>query len=252
MRKTRKPKRVRSVPLSVGIDHSLTGTAVAVVESDELVWVHGWTDKVGLQEEQEELLSWYKSPDSSYFSRIQREVIIRDWVLGVIDYWRQHAPVVVAIEGYAFGKRSTRSSDLYEVGGSIRMGLWDRGIPLRIYGPETLKKAWTGNGHADKPMMMESCRDTLGADFHGCGSAGDDLTDATLIAFLLYKELAVKQGVTELEELDPSIQYVMKRSTKAEPIPLTDRPFIAWHGYNGRSPVYGPGSLVSPGLKKED
>ena len=62
-----------------------------------------------------------------------------------------------ALEGYSF-ESVHRACDLGEVGGVIRLALFDWGIPYLVVAPASLKKFVTGNGAADKTKVMASIK----------------------------------------------------------------------------------------------
>lgn len=64
-------------------------------------------------------------------------------------------PVLVAMEGYAMGVgRSGRVFDIGELGGVVKLTLFNRRIPYLIVPPSSLKLYVTGNGRAEKDEVM--------------------------------------------------------------------------------------------------
>lgn len=62
---------------------------------------------------------------------------------------------VVAIEGYSFGSPN-QAAHIGELGGVIRVALFERGIPYADIPPTSVKKFATGRGNAKKPdLRME-------------------------------------------------------------------------------------------------
>lgn len=62
-------------------------------------------------------------------------------------------PDLVVIEGYAFGMKYNRET-MAEVGGVVRLELYENDIPFVEVPPNTLKKYATGNGKAHKDEMI--------------------------------------------------------------------------------------------------
>ena len=120
--------------IAVGIDPSLTRLALAVAgDADET---------------------------AAYMARsmsgVPRLLALRDRVLEWIDRWR---PALVVIEGYSMGSRVGRLADLGELGGVLKVALWeigyqeDRGT-LVIVPPPQLKKFIVGRGNAEKAAVV--------------------------------------------------------------------------------------------------
>lgn len=216
-----KPKAI------VGIDPSLRGHAMALIAEDKVRAAVGWTEKKTLQRRCTDTLCWYKMKGNTPSNKQHRCSLLAKWTLAnltplaVAGY-----DVYVSMEGYAFSKRSQGLSDIHELCGAIKLGLWHANVPLRIYDPTSVKLAWTGNGHADKDEMRDACTKLFGMNFDKEGSAGEDLADAVLIAALLHTELEIRDGRLVLEELGADMRRVMLRTTKAEPEALITRPFI--------------------------
>lgn len=229
VRKTYPPRGERTIV--IGIDPSLTGTAVAVVADPGVVeWSHGWTDKKTLQRRHQNKLSFYKMGDKpSHADRVARIGLMSTWVLEVVKEYASTPDykVYAAIEGLAFSQRSNRASDLAELSGVIKQGLMRLNVPFRIYDPLTLKAAWTGQGTADKSMMIMTCFRRFKIDYTQMESAGDNFADATLLAMLLFTEVELRDGRKDIKkDLDGYVRKAMLRKTKAEPVRLVDRPLI--------------------------
>lgn len=86
------------------------------------------------------------------------------------------APCLVAIEGYAMGSK-TRPQMAGELGGHLRLLLWQAGIPYIIVPPKSLKKYVSGSGQSKKSMMMMQCLDKWGHK-----SEDEDQCDAYCLA----------------------------------------------------------------------
>lgn len=248
-RRIRRPEIATSSEHAIiGIDPSLTGTGIALMVGGKLIDHQGWTEVKKLQKADSEHLNWWKIPTNSD-KELARELketwkqyrihAIADWVARLIEMWAlvvQGAPVV-AIEGYAYSKRSTGLSDIHEMCGVIKTALWQAGIPFRIYDPGTIKLAWTGDGHATKEDMIRAASNLHGVDLSPCGSAGENLADAILIASLLSEEMAVRDGDVALKDLRPALRRVFLRTTAAAPVALVSRPFTHCSNALGHPPV---------------
>lgn len=230
-------------PIAIGIDPSLTGTAVVVLGAGTIEWSHCWTTKQTLQRKHQNLLSFYKTPDhAGHADRVARVSLMADWVLNSIKDWvtTPDYEVYAAIEGLAMSQRSNRASDLAELSGAIKVGLFRLGVPFRIYDPLTLKLAWTGDGHAEKSLMIMTCYQRWRLDYTKLGSAGENFADATLLAHLLDLELGLRDGRKDWKkDLNATLRKVLQRKTKAEPVPLRTRPFIDAGAVAAKDPVLG-------------
>jgi Holliday junction resolvasome RuvABC endonuclease subunit len=91
-----------------------------------------------------------------------RLVLIRDVVMRTV-LEPQPADVVV-LENYSFGQQQGTSQmhSTGELGGVIRVALYEAGIPYVEIAPGTLKTYATGNGAAKKPQVISCARERLG------------------------------------------------------------------------------------------
>ena len=80
------------------------------------------------------------------------------------------------IEGYAFGANNQREA-LGELGGVLRLALYDAGIPIVVIPPTILKKFATGRGTADKVAMAVQLMKEFGISY-----PTTDQTDAHWLA----------------------------------------------------------------------
>lgn len=123
----------------IGIDPSLTGTAVAVIKYKDgsLVCVQTFTT------------------EKKDFHRLERTCYIRNSVLRTIMKYREGmAPVF--IEGYGFGCKGRAVFDLAGLGDAIRLSLVEfMGIAFYEIPPTLLKKFITGKGNSAKNIMLE-------------------------------------------------------------------------------------------------
>lgn len=62
---------------------------------------------------------------------------------------------LVLIEGYAYGAKGAAVVSLGELGGTIRLALWETRIPYLEIPPAQVKKFVTGKGNAPKQIMLK-------------------------------------------------------------------------------------------------
>ena len=125
---------IQTIPLTniVGIDLSLTATGLCS-----------------------------RSPRGGYSTEEfspKKKVLIARWV-AIRKYIRDFLPLskkcFVFIEGYAFAARSRSVTGLAEIGGIIRMDLYDHGIEYIEIAPTMLKKFVTGKGNVKKDLILK-------------------------------------------------------------------------------------------------
>lgn len=121
--------------ITIGIDASLTGTGVCVLK----------TEKGSIQQILE-----VGTIKTKLFG-VPRLQYIRDTVKALIIKY----PIPVFIEGYSFGSKGSSVYDLGELGGVLRVMLYENKITYKEIPPSTLKKYISGKGNAKKEIMLE-------------------------------------------------------------------------------------------------
>jgi crossover junction endodeoxyribonuclease RuvC len=76
----------------------------------------------------------------------------RDYLQAAVAEWAD----VVVIEGYSMHSVSRAVTGLAELGGVIRLMLWEQKVPYVEVAPSRLKKFATGKGNANKDLMLAS------------------------------------------------------------------------------------------------
>jgi crossover junction endodeoxyribonuclease RuvC len=122
----------------IGLDISLTGTGVVVLENENV---------------KHELLIKSKPPiEKNNVTEIERLTLIRDKMISVI---KENPPDLVVIEGMAFMAKGTSLTQLSYLNYAIRAYLWENHIRFLLVAPPSLKKFITGHGKAEKEEIME-------------------------------------------------------------------------------------------------
>lgn len=103
----------------------------------------------------------------------------------------------VIIEGYSFGSKGRSVVSLGELGGAVRLFLFQNNIPFLEVPPTTLKKVVTGRGDAKKEDMLAAVRAQLGVSFDD-----HNVNDAFCLA--RYREQIISS-------LPPSLREFQKR-----------------------------------------
>lgn len=248
----RKVCKPRAASVIVGIDLSLRGTGLAVLEDGKLTRSVAWTDLKGLQKKHPTMLCWFKLDGNTEAMRQHRITMLADWIVGAV-FEANDSSVVrthVALEGYAFSRNQRGHADIHELGGIVKAALWRAEIPLRVYDPGSIKLASTGSGASEKPAMVKAActrfaqlsRELPGLLAENEDAAGN-IADASLIAALLHEELKVRAGIVPLSSLPERLRRVMLRVTKAEPESLTTRSFIEGKAVDPPEPVLATGRV---------
>jgi crossover junction endodeoxyribonuclease RuvC len=107
---------------------------------------------------------------------MERLVEIRDGVMLVVA--AQEDPVVM-VEGYSFSSRNSQSHALGELGGVVRVALYEAGVPYIDVPPTSRAKFATGKGNASKSEVVSSVSARTGIAWVGRGS--DDMCDAWVL-----------------------------------------------------------------------
>lgn len=83
------------------------------------------------------------------------------------------------IESYAFASRNSQAHSIGELGGCVRMTLWDAGIRFVDIPPTCRAKFATGKGNSSKGEVLSAISAKTGIVFSGPGS--DDMCDAWIL-----------------------------------------------------------------------
>lgn len=162
--------------VSIGIDQSLTGFALTIIDNlvptNYITWV-------------------YKSP---YFG-IERLADIRQWLTDNLNYAEEHWEIHdVAMEGTVLASHAALI--LGELSATVRLAIFDffdeednRRFPLRVP-PMTLKKYAAGKGNAKKQEMLLQIYKRWGVEFND-----DNAADSYALA-----RLAAKYHITDVEK----------------------------------------------------
>jgi Holliday junction resolvasome RuvABC endonuclease subunit len=97
----------------------------------------------------------------------------------IIDLIIKHNIDAVIIEGYSFASRNSQAHSIGELGGAVRMRLWESGIPFVDVPPTCRAKFATGKGNAGKAEVISAISAKTGLTFLGAGA--DDECDAWVL-----------------------------------------------------------------------
>lgn len=145
----------------IGIDPSLTSTGICAMRDGIILSSEAVTSKfTGVKR----------------LSDFKEQLIPK--VCYVADIEDIEEKIMVFIEGYSFGSKNNREV-LGELGGVIRLMLFEQEIPFIDVAPTALKKYATGKGNADKISVAVSVMEEWGKKF-----PTSDQTDAFVLAML--------------------------------------------------------------------
>jgi len=86
---------------------------------------------------------------------------------------------LAVIESYSFASRNSQAHSIGELGGCVRMTLWECNIPYIEVPPTCRAKFATGKGNAGKTEVISSISSKTGLVFSGAGA--DDECDAWVL-----------------------------------------------------------------------
>jgi len=137
---------------TIGIDPSLTGTGIVVLQNGEIV---------------EQILIKSKPNGSRPKDELLRLTTIVDNVKEIVD---KHKPKLILVEGLAFMAKSTSLMQLAGLNYLLRLSFAD--IPFVVVTPSSLKKFVSGAGNAKKDLMLMATYKRYGVEF-----SDDNLAD---------------------------------------------------------------------------
>jgi crossover junction endodeoxyribonuclease RuvC len=115
----------------IGLDLSLTQTGYCILQDDEII------DKG--------VIKINRIKGMERLALIKKEIML---------FIMRYELDVVVLEGYSMGSRFGKAFSIGELGGIIKLMLFNKEIKTILVPPTTLKKFVTGKGNAPKDMMM--------------------------------------------------------------------------------------------------
>jgi len=208
----------------VGVDNSINSPGVVwFVTDDNLNIIRrnylGFTQK---KKDASDKMYYYKKKD--FPNGIEQYLSFRDRIYYTILDDVKCKPDYVAFEDYAFAAHG-RVFNIAEATGALKVEFYQRGIPLRLYDPGSIKKFASNFGNADKVRMRETY-DALNDGKKLDGPVNEDIVDAYFIADLLHKELQLRKATISLRDLTDKQIEVFNRVTKSYPENILVRPFL--------------------------
>ena len=158
--------------LIIGIDPSFSSTGIVVVKDGSLLKSYIVTHcrpKVKYTKIAERYDNIFEYVNYCYSTlsdfpegdpellKTQNVIEVTKAIISIILLYKNQYEIEVYMEGVAFSSRRTQS--LVELGAlnyNIRINLLKHHIPFHIITPSANKKAFTGNGAADKELMIKT------------------------------------------------------------------------------------------------
>lgn len=109
----------------------------------------------------------------------------------ILETSRVHKVDIAIIEGYSFASRNSQAHSIGELGGVVRMRLWENRIPFVEVPPTSRAKFATGRGNASKTEVMSAISARTGIIWSGKGA--DDMCDAWILEQMGLTHLGISQ-----------------------------------------------------------
>lgn len=114
----------------------------------------------------------------------QRLIEIRDQIMYTVHH---NAIDCVSIEHYSYASRNSQAHSIGELGGVLRVALYEAGIPTVEIPPTCRAKFATGKGNAGKPEVVSAVSARTGIVWNG--GDGADRCDAWVLEEMLRYKL---------------------------------------------------------------
>lgn len=114
----------------------------------------------------------------------QRLIEIRDQIMYIV---RHNAIDCISIEHYSYASRNSQAHSIGELGGVLRVALYEAGVPTVEIPPTCRAKFATGKGNAGKPEVVSAISARTGIVWNG--GDGADRCDAWVLEEMLRYKL---------------------------------------------------------------
>lgn len=169
----------------MGIDQSLTGTGLCILEEGKIVLSR--------------LIASKKKG-------VERIIEIKNEIIKTIN---EFAPDYIAIEKYNFSPRRAMAFELGELAGVIKVTLAELGKKFIVIHTGHIKRYATGRGNAEKALVLLHVYKKFGVEFNN-----DNLADAYVIAKILESSILAKEGKKKKKDFEKNEWDVIKEYVK--------------------------------------
>lgn len=134
---------------------------------------------------------------------------LRDISSAIYSIRKKYSIDLVVIEGYSFASVFSRAHAIGELGGVVRLDLFNAGVPYVVVPPKSRAKFATGKGNSKKAEVMHAISEVANIDWSGSGA--DDKCDAWILEQMALTKLGRsgytwgKDNLDALEKVDWSI-----------------------------------------------
>ena len=130
----------------------------------------------------------------------------------ILNSCLEHQVRCVAIEGYSFASRNSQAHSIGELGGAVRMRLYENGIDYVEIPPTCRAKFATGKGNASKGEVISAVSAKTRLVFSGAG--GNDECDAWVLEQMALTKLGdskwewSKEQLSALDKVDWGLLFI--------------------------------------------
>jgi crossover junction endodeoxyribonuclease RuvC len=117
----------------------------------------------------------------------------------ILNSCLEHEIRCVAIEGYSFASRNSQAHSIGELGGAVRMRLYENNIDYVEIPPTCRAKFATGRGNASKGEVISAISAKTGIIFSG--ASGNDECDAWVLEQMAFAKLGLSKWPWTKEQL---------------------------------------------------
>ena len=127
----------------------------------------------------------------------------------VVALVKEYKVNVAIIEGYSFASRNSQAHSIGELGGCVRLRLWENNVPYVEVPPTSRAKFATGRGNASKHEVISAISAKTGKVFLGKG--GNDECDAWVLEQMALTKFGnsewqwTKEQLSALDKIDWSV-----------------------------------------------
>lgn len=118
----------------------------------------------------------------------------------IIELVVEHQITLAAVEGYSYASRHSQAHSLGELGGVIRLALFENDVTFIVIPPTSRAKFATGKGNAGKPEVLSAISAKTGIVW--AGGDGSDRCDAWVMEQMLLVKLGQSSYDWSKEQLD--------------------------------------------------
>jgi Holliday junction resolvasome RuvABC endonuclease subunit len=136
--------------------------------------------------------------DTKNINSYERLALIKQWFTVILS--KVSKDTYMALEGYAYGGVG-KVFELGELGGLIKLMMFEQGFRFMIIPPDSAKLFGTGKGIAPKSVMVANCYIQHEIDFSIYAENGEDLADAFWLNKVVEAILVIRRSPELLKRM---------------------------------------------------